>query len=573
MSSIPDIDPYAVLGVQKDATLPEIKAAHRKLVLKCHPDKIKDESMRSKAQDEFQRVQQAYELLSDETKRAKYNNTVRLAELRREMMERTGTAGGSSPYASRSMPREYRDGRYYEERTPSDPYDEAPFPENSRSSPRKNDEFGTRQRTRAAEEKKKTKSVPVNPTRTTKDTGRTTTKPTHTDRAKYRTKERRREANEKLYEQTYGESDSASDCASDSSAPSIYVRLKRPSEPRRRRESVSQKTRPAESTRRPDWRYEEDYSDGWDKHEKLHSTARDYIRRSKGTVPIEIDSRHRASHSPVRHRGYESADPESSSSRHSGRSKRSSRERVRPETSRPSSHEHLDSYEHQARSYESMNSHMPAAASGRSSSKRPPMPSRSATTYSHTRPKREGSNRSDSVLKNMVSEGARVKARDKYDSGYSSPGTPEMGPGQSPPKTSTRYKVVSDKTTIPETVVIEPSTQAPPHPSPRRSRTYVAPHEERSARAPPKPVRSSTYAYTPETSARYESTRPNDPRLTSNRHFFHEVEQGSRGKEKDHKYVREVAPDRIYSREGYTRHQHYDDPRHPPIGRRQSAYA
>ncbi|OJJ89682.1 J domain-containing protein, partial [Aspergillus glaucus CBS 516.65] len=68
-----DIDPYAVLAVPKDATLPEIKSAHRKLVLKCHPDKIKDESLRNEAQDQFQRVQQAYELLSDPSRRTKYD--------------------------------------------------------------------------------------------------------------------------------------------------------------------------------------------------------------------------------------------------------------------------------------------------------------------------------------------------------------------------------------------------------------------------------------------------------------------------------------------------------------------
>jgi hypothetical protein len=34
----------------KEATIPEIRAAHRKRVLKCHPDKIQDESQRIAAQ-------------------------------------------------------------------------------------------------------------------------------------------------------------------------------------------------------------------------------------------------------------------------------------------------------------------------------------------------------------------------------------------------------------------------------------------------------------------------------------------------------------------------------------------
>ncbi|KAF7589442.1 hypothetical protein BBP40_004279 [Aspergillus hancockii] len=564
MSSAPEINPYVVLGVQKDATLTEIKSAHRKLVLKCHPDKIQDESLREKAQDEFQKVQQAYELLSDETRRTKYDQKVRIAELRREMMARGGTAGGSMPYTRGSTTREYRDGRIYEERTPADVYDEDPF-----ATSRKNDDFGMRQRTRASEEKKKTKSVPVSAPRATKETTtRSSAKTTHTDRAKYRTKERRQQAYDKKY--TYAESE---DDASDSSASSIWVRVKRPSG--RGRESSSRTTKPAESSRRSERRHEEDYSDEWDKHEKLHSTARDYIRRSKGTVPIERDPRQRSSRSPQRPRGYESADPESSSSRRSGRTKRPSRETVRPETSRHGSYEHLDSYEHPSRSYEKVPP-MPTAATAPGlkvpSFSRPSMqPSRSSTTSHPRSSKREGSNRSDPVLLGMVysevpSRTTKVRGVDKSDSGYSSPGTPEMAPGESPPKTSTRYKVFTDKiVTEPETVLVEPSMPSPPHPSPRHSRTYLPPQQERS-RAPPKPVRSSTYAYTPESTKR--SSRPESSRQSSSRHLFGEVDYSPRVKEKDIKYAREIGPDQVR----YASRHPYEDYHHPPVGRRQSAF-
>ncbi|RCI12476.1 hypothetical protein L249_1163 [Ophiocordyceps polyrhachis-furcata BCC 54312] len=74
-------DPYKILGVAKDAQMPEIRSAHRKLVLKCHPDKVQDATLKAEKQDEFQQVQQAYELLSDENKRRKYDDQVRLAEL------------------------------------------------------------------------------------------------------------------------------------------------------------------------------------------------------------------------------------------------------------------------------------------------------------------------------------------------------------------------------------------------------------------------------------------------------------------------------------------------------------
>jgi curved DNA-binding protein CbpA len=92
-------DPYQLLGVSKDAKLPEIRSAHRKLVLKCHPDKVQDPTLKAAKQDEFQKVQQAYEILSDDSKRIQYDESVKLYELRKEM-------GRGNPTA-RSNPFEY----------------------------------------------------------------------------------------------------------------------------------------------------------------------------------------------------------------------------------------------------------------------------------------------------------------------------------------------------------------------------------------------------------------------------------------------------------------------------------
>jgi curved DNA-binding protein CbpA len=78
-------DPYKALGVTKDAKLPEIRSAHRKLVLKCHPDKVQDAALKAKAVDEFHKIQQAYEILSDDVKRVQYDDRLKLEELRREM--------------------------------------------------------------------------------------------------------------------------------------------------------------------------------------------------------------------------------------------------------------------------------------------------------------------------------------------------------------------------------------------------------------------------------------------------------------------------------------------------------
>jgi curved DNA-binding protein CbpA len=81
-SSTPD--PYNVLGVDRDASLPTIRNAYRKLVLKCHPDKVQDPALKATKQDEFQRVQKAYDILSDETQRANYDSKSKLAFLKAE---------------------------------------------------------------------------------------------------------------------------------------------------------------------------------------------------------------------------------------------------------------------------------------------------------------------------------------------------------------------------------------------------------------------------------------------------------------------------------------------------------
>lgn len=62
-------DYYEVLGVSKSASKDEIKKAYRKLAKEFHPDKNKDKS----AEARFHEAQEAYDVLSDEKKRAGYD--------------------------------------------------------------------------------------------------------------------------------------------------------------------------------------------------------------------------------------------------------------------------------------------------------------------------------------------------------------------------------------------------------------------------------------------------------------------------------------------------------------------
>lgn len=63
-------NPYATLGVSPDASQEEIKKAYRKLAVKYHPDKNKDNV---EATDKFKEISAAYEILGDTTKRAEYD--------------------------------------------------------------------------------------------------------------------------------------------------------------------------------------------------------------------------------------------------------------------------------------------------------------------------------------------------------------------------------------------------------------------------------------------------------------------------------------------------------------------
>lgn len=92
------MDLYQQLGVKRGASEAEIKKAYRSLAKQLHPDRNKDNP---KAADRFGKVTQAYDILSDKTKRAQYDR----GEIDEDGNPRSpfgsGFGGGGGPFGSR----------------------------------------------------------------------------------------------------------------------------------------------------------------------------------------------------------------------------------------------------------------------------------------------------------------------------------------------------------------------------------------------------------------------------------------------------------------------------------------
>src|SRR5262245_1321813 len=63
-------DYYETLGVKRDASEAEIKSAYRKLARQYHPDRNPGDQQ---AEPPLKEIQEAYDILSDKTKRAQYD--------------------------------------------------------------------------------------------------------------------------------------------------------------------------------------------------------------------------------------------------------------------------------------------------------------------------------------------------------------------------------------------------------------------------------------------------------------------------------------------------------------------
>ncbi len=81
-------DYYKTLGVDRKASEDEIKRAYRKLALQYHPDRNPGDK---KAEDKFKEINEAYQVLSDTQKRARYDQ---LGESYSTWQQRGAPAGG-----------------------------------------------------------------------------------------------------------------------------------------------------------------------------------------------------------------------------------------------------------------------------------------------------------------------------------------------------------------------------------------------------------------------------------------------------------------------------------------------
>lgn len=84
-------DHYETLGVSREATTAEIKAAYKKLAKKHHPDINQDAGSEKK----FKEISQAYQILSDSQKKAAYD---RLGHTQFEQARKSGFTGGTSGF-------------------------------------------------------------------------------------------------------------------------------------------------------------------------------------------------------------------------------------------------------------------------------------------------------------------------------------------------------------------------------------------------------------------------------------------------------------------------------------------
>ncbi|MCJ1248582.1 hypothetical protein MMC30_005800 [Trapelia coarctata] len=523
-------DPYKILNVPKDALLSTIRSAHRKLVLTCHPDKVYDESVRTQKADQFHQVQQAYELLSDDTRRSRYDDRVKLAELKAEMMAREGGRGKSMhdfvPRPSPTATYETRGNAIYEERAPRRSYEDefvSPKYEDHRSAGRKYDDRyeerpSRRSSGRVAEDKRKAREYEEDERqrraareRAEREYAKAEERSSYAERKKTREKGRRQDYDSKYYHPQV-----ESDSDSDSDSTERYETRRRAPEPRKRQEESRRKDHDHRSRRARD--DDSDYTDERETKTQYRIVdAQDYITKVSGKFvndrrpslskfpgktihippplsPPPVDFPRRSSARPRRR--------ETSPRRMSDREK----DYRTPEIVEPSSR----------REYEN-SSRRPTLPTATSEPAHMKIPSphagiHRATTDLRSPPESKppaSIRRSQTTpLSSMLpghrevsaSKSSKGKSSEIHDSGYSSPGTPELQAGHSPIFKSTKLFAVRDLEDKDDEILSPRVREISPRAQHRSERPSGSARASSSARPPPS--RSATYAAEPPPSGR-----------------------------------------------------------------------
>lgn len=300
--------PYITLSVPKDATLATIRSAHRKLVLSCHPDKVQDESAKKVKAEQFHQVQQAYEILSDDKRRQRYDEKVKLEELRAEMdnergppMPRRATDYEYGPPRGAPPMTERRGNTVYETRAPkTSRYSDEDFPQtkyDTRTPPKKYDDYypsssGRKTSGRAADEKKRTHDIEDDRERRRRE--REVESFARDQRSKKRDKEKKRDSETKSRGKFSPRVDDDSDSEFDDRRYSS--KRDRESTPKYKYEEPSRRSReePRKSNK----------TDSYDEELDMKVSAhREYINRSREPVVIEPVRR------PVRSRAASNLEP------------------------------------------------------------------------------------------------------------------------------------------------------------------------------------------------------------------------------------------------------------------------
>lgn len=308
-------NPYRTLSVPKDATLATIRSAHRKLVLACHPDKVQEESAKKIKAEQFHQVQQAYEVLSDETRRQRYDDKVKLAELRAEMNSdrgppRRAESYQSPRYAGNSPIFEVRNGRVYEERVPgrSHAYEEDIFSSkfaDARPSARRFDEMfpdpppshQRRTSARQGDDRRRMYEVEEERQRRERDVKKAREAAAREEKERKRTKDRRRDMEAKSSRKfsTHMDTDGSDSDMDDRR----YSGKREATPPKRRYEEVRRKSEwdePRRSSKREDIRRDRNKDADDDSIEANVAAAQAYMSKSRETFREgESESRSRPS--------------------------------------------------------------------------------------------------------------------------------------------------------------------------------------------------------------------------------------------------------------------------------------